>query len=208
MEFLKRGPVDAGPFLCMACCVVFFEYLFFSDDFDYLMLEFQKIYGELFMKKLMTILAICFSVSAMANISSFRLDYSLDDISALEYGFPHEVIIEKILVRQELFGESTVRIVGIANDQHFNLIRKLKKIRVSEDNQFEVKASLWEDSIGGETCDEEIVKEISLRFKVSKKSLMTSEHSLRAVYLFTPDNCHAPSSIKEYYYSLMKLKSY
>ena len=81
------------------------------------------------MKLLLTTFAICFSLTAVAGINSLNQSYSLDDTSALEYGFPHEIVLNKVEVKTELFGASKVRLVGTANGQAFDLVRKLKKIR-------------------------------------------------------------------------------
>ena len=80
----------------------------------------------------------------------------------------------------------------------------IQKIRSFDGGQIGVKAVFWSDTIGGEACNAEISKEISISFKVARNTLKTSEHSFKASRLFTPDNCHTSPSVREFYYSLMK----
>lgn len=156
------------------------------------------------MKNLIALFAICFSLSAIAELQTIDEEFMLHDTAALEYGFPHKIVLEKLEVRPELYGETTARIVGMANEQSFDVVMKLKKIRTFSDGLVGVKAVFWIDTIGGESCDEEITKEISLSFIVAKNTLETTEHSFKASRLHTPDNCHVAPSIREFYYSLMK----
>ncbi|MBK24842.1 MAG: hypothetical protein CME70_12660 [Halobacteriovorax sp.] len=156
------------------------------------------------MKSLFAIFAICFSLNVSSEgLESINQEFLLDDPAGLEFGFPHEMYLERIKVQPELFGDTTVRMIGMANDQPFDLVRRVKN-RGQENNQFHVEAIVWSDNIGGSACDEEIIKKIKLSFKVDKKTHKTSEHRFTATRLYTYDNCHSPFSIKEFYYSLMK----
>lgn len=156
------------------------------------------------MKTLFAIFAICFSLNTAAEgLQTIDLDFHIDDAAGLEFGFPHIMYLERIKVKPELFGETTVRMIGTANDQQFDLVRKLEN-RGWENSQYKVEAVVWSDNLGGEACDEEIVKKITLTFKIDKETLKTSEHRFTATRLYTYDNCHSPYQIREFYYSLMK----
>lgn len=154
------------------------------------------------MKTLAAIFAICFSLNSYATgLEAIQLEFALDDVEALEFGFPEELYLDQIKVNS--FGETTVRMIGMANQQEFDLVRKIK-LRGHEGDKVEVEATVWRDNVGGESCDEEILKKITLTFKVSKKTLKTSEHEFKATRFYTYDNCHMPYRIKEFSYSLMK----
>lgn len=158
------------------------------------------------MKTLIAVFALCFSINvAGEGLQTIDQEFILDDSSALEYGFPHEMYLKEIKVKPGLFGNSTVRMIGAANaEQEFDLVRVIK-LRGSEGNQVVVEADVWQEHIGGESCDEEIIKKITLKFKVSREEpYNTSEHEFTAQRLHTPDNCHSPYSIREFFYSLMK----
>lgn len=162
------------------------------------------------MKTLLAIFAICFSLNSVAEgLETIELNFVLDDREAFEFGFPEELFLDQVKVKPELFGETTVRMIGSArmidseHQQDFDLVRKIK-FRGHEGDKVEVEATIWRENIGGEACGEEILKKISLTFKVSKSTLKTSEHDFKATRYYTYDNCHMPYRIKEFSYSLMK----
>jgi hypothetical protein len=156
------------------------------------------------MKSLLTLIAIFFSLSLLAFVNPVLEEYSLDDPEALEFGFPHVVQIESVEVIATLFSKPLVRIIGTANDQPFDLTRIIARNGPVSEGMYLVKTILWEDSIGGESCDESIDKQVVVKFEVSKNSLRTSSYAVSARRFFTPDLCHTPSRVREFSYSLNK----
>lgn len=157
------------------------------------------------MKSLLAIFAICFSLNSIAEgLQQIDQEFVISDTDALEFGFPHKMYLKEIKVKPGLFGSSTVRMIGTANEQDFDLVRVIN-LRGTEGNQVVVDAEVWQEHVGGQACDEEIIKKITLKFKVSKEEgYETSEHEFTAQRFYTYDNCHSPYSIREFFYSLMK----
>lgn len=156
------------------------------------------------MKSILTLIAVFFSLSLWAFVNPVEQGFALDDADALEYGFPHLIVVDSVEVITSLFSEPLVRIIGSANDQSFDLTRKIERTGPSVNGMIQVKARFWEHSIGGEFCDESIDKEITINFLVAKKSLRTSHYELKASRFFTADLCHDSPTVREFSYSLMK----
>ncbi|MFT6067772.1 MAG: hypothetical protein ACJAT2_001115 [Bacteriovoracaceae bacterium] len=156
------------------------------------------------MKSLITLIAIFFSLNLLAFVNPVEQEFSLDDPEALEFNFPHVVQIESVEVIATLFSKPLVRIIGTANDQAFDLTKKITRDGPVNEGMFLVKTVLWKESIGGETCEEAIDKEVVINFKVSKKSLRTSSYEVSALRYVTPDLCHSPFNVREFSYSLNK----